>query len=86
MSANPEHVSTAVPNPIETGDAGGPLFADTGMKLGIFGFNVSSGGGLSKSPTRSEIDWQQNVRLAQRAEAAGFEAAIPFSRWRGFEG
>ena len=86
MSANPEHVSTAVPNPIETGDAGGPLFADTGMKLGIFGFNVSSGGGLSKSPTRYEIDWQQNVRLAQRAEAAGFEAAIPFSRWRGFEG
>jgi FMNH2-dependent dimethyl sulfone monooxygenase len=86
MSVNREHDTTAVPDPIETGDRRGPLFADTGMKLGIFGFNVSSGGGLSKSPTRYEIDWEQNVRLAQRAEAAGFEAAIPFSRWRGFEG
>jgi hypothetical protein len=44
-------------SPIETGDRRGPLFADTGMKLGIFGFNVSSGGGLSKSPTRYEIDY-----------------------------
>jgi len=86
MSVNPEHDKTSLPDPVETGDRRGPLFADTGMKLGIFGFNVSSGGGLSKSPTRYEIDWERNVRLAQRAEAAGFEAAIPFSRWRGFEG
>jgi len=85
MSMNPERVTSPVIETTEC-DTGGPLFADTGMKLGIFGFNVSTGGGLSKSPTRYEIDWEQNVRLAQRAEAAGFEAAIPFSRWRGFEG
>ncbi|MDN5914481.1 MAG: LLM class flavin-dependent oxidoreductase [Pseudonocardia sp.] len=64
----------------------GPLFADTGLKLGVFGLNVSSAGAVTASPERHEIDWDQNVRVVQMAEAAGFEAAIPFSRWRGFEG
>nr|WP_312867471.1 LLM class flavin-dependent oxidoreductase [Amycolatopsis pithecellobii] len=72
--------------PIETCDRRGPLFTGPDLKLGIFGFNVSAGGGLSKSPSRYEIDWHDNVRLARKAEEAGFEAAIPFSRWRGFEG
>ncbi|OZM80828.1 LLM class flavin-dependent oxidoreductase [Pseudonocardia sp. MH-G8] len=64
----------------------GPLFADTGLKLGVFGLNVTSAGAVTASPERHEIDWDQNVRLVQMAEEAGFEAAIPFSRWRGFEG
>lgn len=64
----------------------GPLFADTGLKLGVFGLNVTSAGAVTASPDRHEIDWDQNVRLVQMAEQAGFEAAIPFSRWRGFEG
>lgn len=63
-----------------------PLFADTGIKLGVFGLNVSSAGALSRSPKRHEIDWDQNVRLVQMAEEAGFEAAVPYARWRGFEG
>lgn len=62
------------------------LAADTGMKLGVFGLNVNSAGGVSRSSRRHEIDWDQNVRLVLEAEKAGFEAAIPFSRWRGFEG
>jgi FMNH2-dependent dimethyl sulfone monooxygenase len=85
MSVNLEHDAPSGTR-VDSCDTRGPLFAETGMKLGIFGFNVSTGGGLSKSPTRYEIDWEQNVQLALRAEAAGFEAAIPFSRWRGFEG
>jgi dimethylsulfone monooxygenase len=64
----------------------GPLFADTGLKLGVFGLNVDSAGAVTRSPDRHEIDWDQNVRLVQMAEQAGFEAAIPYSRWRGFEG
>ncbi|WP_255660769.1 LLM class flavin-dependent oxidoreductase [Pseudonocardia sp. ICBG1293] len=64
----------------------GPLFADTGLKLGVFGLNVTSAGAVTASPNRHEIGWDQNLRLVQAAEAAGFEAAIPFSRWRGFEG
>ncbi|GAB3570861.1 LLM class flavin-dependent oxidoreductase [Spelaeicoccus albus] len=64
----------------------GPLFADTGLKLGVFGLNVSSAGAVTAAAERHEIDWDQNVRVVQQAENAGFEAVIPFSRWRGFEG
>lgn len=64
----------------------GPLFADSGLKLGVFGLNVSSPGAVTASPERHEIDWEQNLRLVRAAEAAGFETVIPFARWRGFEG
>lgn len=64
----------------------GPLFGPNALKLGIFGLNVSSAGALTAASDRHEIDWDQNVRLVQAAEAAGFEAAVPFARWRGFEG
>jgi alkanesulfonate monooxygenase SsuD/methylene tetrahydromethanopterin reductase-like flavin-dependent oxidoreductase (luciferase family) len=56
------------------------------MKLAVFGLNVSSAGGMTRARDRHEIDWQQNVRLVKLAEDAGFEAAVPFARWRGFEG
>lgn len=78
---SPPPIQPAVPR-----IASGPLFADTGLKLGVFGLNVTSAGAVTASPERHEIDWDQNVRLVQLAEDAGFEAAIPFSRWRGFEG
>ena len=64
----------------------GPLFGPNKMKLGIFGLNLSSAGGITAAKDRHEIDWQQNLRLVQLAEKAGFEAAVPVARWRGFEG
>lgn len=71
--------------PIPRNDSG-PLFDGAGLKLGVFGLNVTSAGAVTASPDRHEIDWDQNLRLVRLAEDAGFEAAIPFSRWRGFEG
>jgi alkanesulfonate monooxygenase SsuD/methylene tetrahydromethanopterin reductase-like flavin-dependent oxidoreductase (luciferase family) len=56
------------------------------MKLGVFGLNVSSAGGITGAADRHEISWKQNVRLVKDAETAGFEAAVPIARWRGFEG
>ena len=67
-------------------DRSGPLFGPNRMKLAVFGLNVSSAGGMTRAKDRHEIDWQQNVRLVKLAEDAGFEAAVPFARWRGFEG
>jgi FMNH2-dependent dimethyl sulfone monooxygenase len=64
----------------------GPLFSANPMKLGVFGLNVASAGALTTSPDRHQISWDQNVRLAQMAERAGFEAVVPFARWRGFGG
>lgn len=66
--------------------ATGPLFSDNRMKLGVFGLNVGSAGALTTSPDRHRISWDQNVRLARLAEDAGFEAVVPFARWRGFGG
>ena len=64
----------------------GPLFGPNRMKLGIFGLNLSSAGGITAAKDRHEIDWEQNRRLVLLAEQAGFEAAVPVARWRGFEG
>ncbi|MHA3791708.1 LLM class flavin-dependent oxidoreductase [Sphingomonas sp. YL-JM2C] len=66
--------------------ATGPLFGANAMKLGVFGLNVASAGALTTSPDRHRISWDQNVRLARMAEDAGFEAVVPFARWRGFGG
>jgi dimethylsulfone monooxygenase len=67
-------------------DQSGPLFADTGIKLAVFGSNVSAAGALSCAAERHEISWQRNLSIVQKAERAGFDAAVPLSRWRGFEG
>ena len=67
-------------------DHGGPLFSRNRMKLGVFGLNLTSAAGITAAKDRHEVDWKQNVRLVQMAERAGFEAAVPVARWRGFEG
>ena len=67
-------------------DRTGPLFGPNKIKLGVFGLNLCSAAGITAAKDRHEIGWQQNVRLVQQAEAAGFEAAVPVARWRGFEG
>lgn len=67
-------------------DRRGPLFSSNRMKVGIFGLNVSAAGGMTKAKDRHEVDWKQNVRLLKMADEAGIEAAVPYARWRGFEG
>ncbi len=67
-------------------DRTGPLFGPNRLKLGVFGLNLSSAAGITSAKDRHEIEWKQNVRLVQLAEKAGFEAAVPVARWRGFEG
>ena len=67
-------------------DRTGPLFGPNRIKLGVFGLNLCSAAGITAAKDRHEIDWKQNVRLVQLAEQAGFEAAVPVARWRGFEG
>ena len=67
-------------------DKTGPLFGPNRLKLGVFGLNLSSAAGITSAKDRHEIEWKQNVRLVQLAEKAGFEAAVPVARWRGFEG
>ena len=90
MSSSSQPIGTAAtggsPDRIPDCDQTGPLFGPNRIKLGVFGLNLSSAAGITAAKDRHEVDWQQNVRLVQLAERAGFEAAVPVARWRGFEG
>ncbi|MEQ8234576.1 MAG: LLM class flavin-dependent oxidoreductase [Gammaproteobacteria bacterium] len=63
-----------------------PLYNDNRMKLGVFGINVSGGGSISRAPTSLEPTFAHNLKVAQAAEAAGFEFLVPFGRWKSFGG
>ena len=67
-------------------DRSGPLFSNSRIKLGVFGLNLTSAAGITAAKDRHEVNWEQNVRLVKMADEAGFEAAVPVARWRGFEG
>ena len=56
------------------------------LKLGVFGLNVSSGCSMTDRPDTLKVDWQESVKIAQLAEAAGIEAIIPVARWKGMGG
>lgn len=56
------------------------------LKLGFFGANVSSGKNATTVPERWRATWDDNVRLAELADEAGFEFFLPIGRWRGYGG
>lgn len=56
------------------------------LKLGVFGLNVSSGCAMTSAADTLKIEWEESVRIARAAEAAGIEALVPVARWRGFGG
>jgi dimethylsulfone monooxygenase len=56
------------------------------LKLGVFGLNVSGGCAMTSAADTLKIEWQESVRIARAAEAAGIEALVPVARWRGFGG
>jgi alkanesulfonate monooxygenase SsuD/methylene tetrahydromethanopterin reductase-like flavin-dependent oxidoreductase (luciferase family) len=58
-----------------------PIFGENRMKLGIFGFN-------GRAPSHTILDelyvprWPDIVDIGTAACAAGFEALVPFARWK----
>jgi alkanesulfonate monooxygenase SsuD/methylene tetrahydromethanopterin reductase-like flavin-dependent oxidoreductase (luciferase family) len=62
------------------------LTAGNRLKLGIFGANCSSGRTYTTAPERWEASWDNNLRLARIADAAGIECMIPIARWKGYGG
>jgi len=55
-------------------------------KLGLFGFNCSSGLAMTKVPERWDASWENCIAAARLAEAVGFEFALPVARWQGYGG
>ncbi|GAA4917707.1 alkanesulfonate monooxygenase SsuD/methylene tetrahydromethanopterin reductase-like flavin-dependent oxidoreductase (luciferase family) [Actinomycetospora succinea] len=60
-----------------------PLVSGNTLKLGLFCTN-GSGASQTLVPEAPEMDWDRSVRTAQAADRAGFEAVVPFARWKGY--
>lgn len=60
-----------------------PLFNDNTLKLGLFALN-GIGISMTDVPEAPNADWDESVRVSQLADEAGFEANVPYARWRGF--
>lgn len=56
------------------------------MKLGVMAFNCSGGSTVTTAPEAWPMTWADNVKLAQLADRAGFEALLPVGRWKGYGG
>jgi dimethylsulfone monooxygenase len=63
-----------------------PLYNDQKLKLGVFGINCSYGLNISHAPTTYKVTWDHTCEIVRRADAMGFELALPVARWRGFGG
>lgn len=58
-----------------------PLFNDNKFKLGVFGFN-GKGAQLTHGPG-PDVTWARSSAIARLADAAGLEAIVPYTRWKG---
>jgi alkanesulfonate monooxygenase SsuD/methylene tetrahydromethanopterin reductase-like flavin-dependent oxidoreductase (luciferase family) len=56
------------------------------FKLGIFAANCSSGLAATKVPERWDASWENNLKVAQMADAAGIDFLLPLARWKGYPG
>jgi FMNH2-dependent dimethyl sulfone monooxygenase len=63
-----------------------PLYNDQKLKLGVFAANCSYGVNISHAPTTYKVTWEHTSEIVKRADAMGFELALPVARWRGFGG
>lgn len=53
------------------------------LKLAVFSANMAGGANLTTAPQAPQVTWAETVRIAQAADAAGFEGIVPVARWRG---
>jgi alkanesulfonate monooxygenase SsuD/methylene tetrahydromethanopterin reductase-like flavin-dependent oxidoreductase (luciferase family) len=56
------------------------------LKLGLFSFNCLGGCAITTAPERWVPTWENNIQVAQLADAAGLEFLLPIGRWRGYGG
>jgi alkanesulfonate monooxygenase SsuD/methylene tetrahydromethanopterin reductase-like flavin-dependent oxidoreductase (luciferase family) len=55
---------------------------DDHFALAVFSSNMAGGANLTTVDGPPVVTWDETVRIARAAEAAGFEAIIPVARWR----
>lgn len=62
------------------------MLENTGLKIGLFSSNISSGGAVTTVPERWQASWRDNLSVAKLADAAGLDFLLPVARWIGFGG
>ena len=80
----PGRARRTIPAELERSDV--PLFNENRFKLGLFSFNVSGGTTMTFAEGTVTPTWEENVRIAQAADSAGWEFLLPLGRWRGWGG
>jgi dimethylsulfone monooxygenase len=63
-----------------------PLLDENRFKLGLFSINADGGTAFTTVPNRWRAEWDEIEKLAQTADAAGFEFLLPIARWKGYGG
>src|SRR3954454_693526 len=63
--------------------AANPVFGPNRLKVGVFGIN-SVGCAQTLSPDAFNPSWERSLDVARLADAAGFEAIVPYARWKSF--
>ena len=56
------------------------------FKLGMFSSNCSGGLSVTKIPERWDSSWENNLKMAQMSDRAGFDFLLPIARWIGYGG
>lgn len=56
------------------------------LKLGLFGYNCSSGRAMTTAPERWMADWDSCLAVAELADSAGLDFLLPIARWKGYGG
>lgn len=69
---------------LDPGRPNNPVFNANKLKLGTFCTNGKSGAN-TLVPEAYRVSWPGTVRLAQIADMAGYEAIVPYARWKGYE-
>ena len=62
------------------------MFNRNAFKLGLFSPNCAGGMAITTVPERWQASWENNLKLAQMADAAGIEFLLPIARWTGYGG
>lgn len=55
------------------------------LQLGTFGTN-GNGAAMTLVPERKPLNWPSALRAAVLADDAGFEAIVPYQRWKAYDG
>src|SRR5207247_9586793 len=62
------------------------MYNGNALKIGLFGCNCSSGRAVTLVPERWTGSWEDNLKLARMADAAGVDFLLPVARWKGYGG